>query len=243
MKPIVINWGASGANANVIVAAATATQNVALPFANPVYVATPTSIQPVVAYTMPDGIIRTIAISAVTGSVAGVSFSIVGLDQNGNSLAETLVGTAPSARQYKTILSITPTTAVTAIVNVGFGNAGSTVLTPMDVYNKNNNFTLAYNIPGSASLIPYYTVNQVVSFVGTTQTIISTFAQNPTLYYPLPLTNANLIISPPTATASPVTTTSSYSFVGIPLTGLLTIVGSTTTGSFTQTIIQQGAAY
>jgi hypothetical protein len=85
-------------------------------------------------------------------------------------------------------------------------------------------------------------VNQVIDFVDGVQTIISTFVQDPALYYVLPTANPNLIDSPSTSTAVPVITTSAYSFVGIPLTGLLTAVG-TSTGSFTQTIIQQGAAY
>ena len=243
MKPTIINWTATGANTAVVCSAATATQNVALLFANPVYVATATSIQPVVAYTMPPGIVRTLVVSAATGSVAGVSFSVVGLDQNGNSLVETLVGTTPGSRHFRTVLSITPTTAITATVNVGLGNAGSTLLTPMDVYNKNNNFTLAYNVQGTVSLAPFYTVNQVISFVETTQVVISTYTQNAALYYALPLANANFINSPPAVTTATISTTSSFSFVGIPMTGLLTIVGASTTAPFTQTIIQQGAAY
>lgn len=242
MKPITITWATTASSVSLVSSAATATQNVPLIFANPVYVSTRTTTQPVVAYTLPRGIVRNLVIAAVTGSISGVSFAVVGLDQNGNSLSETIVGTAAGTLRYKTVLSITPTTAVTATVNVGLGNLGSTILSPMDVYNKNNNFTLAYNVTGSVSLTPYYTVNQVIDFVNGIQTIINTFVQDPSLYYVLPTANTNLIDSPSTSTAVPVTTTSSYSFVGIPLTGLLTVVGAST-GSFTQTIIQQGAAY
>jgi hypothetical protein len=242
MKPITITWATTASSVSLVSSAATATVDVPLLFAKPIYVSTKTTTQPVVAYTLPNGIVRNIVIAAVTGSVAGVSFAVVGLDQNGNQLSETIVGTAAGALHYKTILSVTPTTAITATVNVGLGNVGSTLLSPMDVYNKNNNFTLAYKVSGTVSLSPYYTVNQVVDFVDGVQTIISTFVQDPTLYYVLPTTNPNLIDSPSTSTAVPVTTTSAYSFVGIPLTGLLTSVGATS-GSFTQTIIQQGAAY
>lgn len=242
MKPITITWPTTASSVSIISAGATATQNVPLVFEKPIYISTKTSTQPVVAYNMPYGIVRNIVIAAVTGSIAGVSFSVVGLNQNGDSISETIVGTTPGTGIYASILSITPTTAVTATVNVGFGSVGSTILSPMDIYNKNNNFTLAYKVSGTVSLSPYYTVNQVVDFINGTQTIIKTFVQDSALYYILPTTNPNLIDSPSASTAVPVTTTSSYSFVGIPLTGLLTVVGSST-GSFTQTIIQQGAAY
>lgn len=242
MKPFTITWDTTASTTTAVVNGATATQNVPLTFRTPSYISTTPSGGPVVAYKMPVGTVRNIVLAAASGSIAGVSFSVVGEDQRGNALTETIVGATAGTLFYSAIHSITPTTAVTATVNVGLGQIGTTILSPMDVYNKNNNFTLAYKISGTVSLTPYYTMNQVVSFLATQQIYIKTFVEDPSIYYALPVGNANFIDSPAASNVLPITTNSSYSFVGIPLTGILTSVAGTT-GSFVQTIIQQGAAY
>jgi hypothetical protein len=242
MKPFSIAWPEISAVTSVVALNATATQNVALPFTTRRYEATPDSLQPVPVYMSPSGIVRNIQITTVSGSIAGVNFVVTGYNIRDELVTETIIGTAGGTIYYKMITSIIPTSAVTAVVNVGLGDEGSTILCPMDTYNKTCSFTIAYKVFGTVSLTPYYTINQIVQFVGTEQVIIPSLNDDPFAYFILPVDDVNFINSPDGISAMPIISSSAYSFVGIPLTGIQTQVTSTT-GSFIQTIMQQGAAY
>jgi hypothetical protein len=196
-------------------------------------------------YQMPVGNVRSISITAATGSLGATQFSVIGVNQDGDILNVTGTPATIETFFFQTVISITPlaTLAGGNTVEVGLGADGTTSLVTLDTWNKNNNYTIGYEVgSGSVSLTPYYTINRTYTYANGVQTPIETYVQAPLLYYVLPVGNANFINSPSSATTLPYTTASSavaYSFVGIPMTGLLTHVSSST-ASFTQTIIQQG---
>jgi len=197
-------------------------------------------------YQMPKGNVRSISIATASGSLGTTQFAVVGLDQNGNSITVTGTPSTVEAYFFQTIISITPQATLSSgnNVHVGLGTGGTTSLIALDIWNKNNNYTISYTSgTGVIQLTPYFTVNSAYTYVDNVQVPIQTFAQNPQLYYILPVGNANFINSPSTATTLPFSTISSgvsYSVVGLPMTGLLTSVSIASTASFTQTIIQQG---
>lgn len=195
------------------------------------------------SFAMPRGNIRNISISAATGSVNAISFAVVGLDQNGDQRTETIIGTGGTVQgtvHFSSIISITPASTSGATVNVGLGIAGYTSLYEADEWNKQNNYTIAYsNVSGTISALPTFTINPIYSMVNGVPTRISTPDQNSTLYYPLQLNNPNVIATPSSASTAPVTVNAAFSVVGIPMSGLFTTV-TATTGSFDQTILQQG---
>lgn len=240
MRPITLTWPAS--TTNTIATAATATINVPLVLNTNTYMASPATGLQVGVYKMPQNMVRNIVLSASSGSITGETFAVIGLDQNLQPLNETITGATAGVELYYIVLSVTPTSVLTAGVNIGYGNLGTTFLQKMDVYNLNNNYSLSYSIvSGSIALTPYYTTQKIQYFENGVQKNIDTFSDNPSLYYQIPLTNANIIVSPAGSTAIPITTGISISVVGIPLSGLMTFVNSA--GSFTQTIIQQGARF
>jgi hypothetical protein len=248
MRPITIEWPAP--TTNTIASDALAVEGVPLQLNTNTSVYSPVTgtIQP--AYQMATGTVRTIVLSAATGSIAGVSFTLNGLDQNQSLFTETINGDNPvSASFYATILNITPTTAITANVNIGLGTAGTTILQPMDQYNLNNNYSITYSDidsdPFVLSIVPLYTIAAVQYFNYRDQMNIPTYLEDQTYYFPIPLNNPNVIVTPAGATTSPITGVqyAAINVVGIPLTGLLTSVQVTNTTGFKQTILQQGARF
>lgn len=269
MKPIVIEWPSVNSTPSAIASAQTVTSGVPLALnynysqSNPligVQGNVPGNLVPPIGnsprysiipnlgtgaqtqgFKMPKGTSRSITIVASTGSLGTTQFAVNGFDENGNELSLTGTPASFDGVIFQTVTSIIPQATLSSgnTVIVGLGNDGYTTLIGMDVWNKNNNYTIAYAVIGTVSLTPYYTVNSLYESVNGNVIKIPTIDQLPSIYYVLPVTNTNFIDSPSSSNVLPVTTSSAYSVVGIPLTGLMTSV-SNTTGSFTQTILQQG---
>lgn len=198
------------------------------------------------SFAMPINTVRNISLSAGVGTIEGVVFTVVGVDQNGAVLTESIVGTGGTAygtKFYKSVLSITPLNDPDTqgdTVNVGIGTSGTTCILGMDVWNKNNNYSLAYEVSSNnVSLTPYFTVVPVQTSINGSINAISTITANPALYFQLPVANPNIIASPEEAAVIPIVENCVFSCVGLPLTGLLTRV-TTSSGSFSQVIMQQG---
>lgn len=186
-------------------------------------------------YEMPLYNVRSISITAATGSLGTTEFQVNGLDQNGSFITTTGTPAVVELTFFKTIISIIPqaTLAGGNTVQVGLGADGFIPVLKMDTWNKNNNYTISYNeATESMSVTPYFTTDKLVP-------PYPTLYSNPGVFYELPVNNVNIIVSPSSATTLPVTGSASFSVVGIPLTGLTTKV-TDTTGVFYVTIIQQG---
>lgn len=269
MKPIAIEWSSVSSTTTSIASAQTVTSGVALALnynysqSNPligVQGNVPGNLVPSVGdsprysvipnlgtgaqtqgFKMPVGTSRSISIVAAAGSLGTTQFQVDGFDENGNALTYTGTPASFDGIIFHVVTTIIPQATLSSgnTVIVGLGNDGYTTLVGMDVWNKNNNYTIAYAVSGTVSLTPYYTVNSLYESVNGQVIRIPMIDQSPGMYYVLPVMNTNFIDSPSTSNVIPVTTSSSYSVVGIPLTGLMTSV-SNTTGSFTQTILQQG---
>lgn len=257
MRPIVINWPAE--NFTIMGSSLSVSAGTPLALTTNSYAYNPISQSIVPAFQMPFGTVRGVVIQATSGSINTSVFTINGLDEYGNYITETITGGSSAflygLKIYAYVFTITPTLTSSAILNVGYSSIGTTVLQTMDKYNKNNNYTISYqNVSGTVRLTPYYTINPIYSIgtqtgapaISTVMTPIQTFSVNPTLYYPVPIANINVINSP-TAT-TPVVDDQAISIIGIPLTGLMTVVafsesGSTPSGSFTQVILQQGGKF
>jgi hypothetical protein len=272
MNPYIISWPPP--TTNTVVNAEEFTINVPLTFANITYVRnnsvsivgnTPGNLVPPYgnsprysitpnlgtgatkpSFEMPANTVRNISLSAGTGTIEGVVFTVVGLDQNGDTLTESITGTGGTAygtKFYKTVLSITPLNDPDTqgdTVNVGIGTSGTTCILAMDVWNKNNNYSIAYEVSSNnVSLTPYFTIVPVRTSINGSINMLSTITANPALYFQLPVANPNFIASPEEAAVIPIVENCVFSFVGLPLTGLLTRV-TASTGSFSQVIIQQG---
>ena len=194
--------------------------------------------------TLPKNNNRIISITTTLGDLSGVSFTIVGSDVNGNPLSEVLAGAASgtvySVNAYNVIRSITPNVSDSSTFEIGIAG-GNTSFYKADIWNKNQNYTIAYSdVTGTVSLTPAYKIKSIETFINGVQTINT----DTTDIYTIPIANtSNVVVSPSSITTIPVTANCAISIVHMPLSGLITQVSNTTTGTFTQTIIQQGASY
>lgn len=238
--PYTISWPAAVTTYFVTGAAVVAATPLVLTLASPVqniFTGALTYNSP-----MPAGNLRTISLTS-TSNLSGVNFVIVGTDYYGNTITETKAGpnvnTVYSVSSYASIQSITPSATNAGVISIGTGIAGFTDWYKLDVFNKMSSFTLTLgDVVATVSLTPIFS-NDLFSFsngVFTYNASATTFA--------FPVGNANVISSPSTVTTLPTAAAASFSLTGIPCQGICTqVVTSNTTGSFSQTIIQQGGKF
>jgi hypothetical protein len=142
-------------------------------------------------------------------------------------VTETITCTAAStvytsANLYSQILSIVPTTMATTITTLSIGySTGTTMPFFADVWNNVNNYSVAFTNVASQSLSLNYSLDD-------------------TNYFTANITQPPFVVSP-TGLVNPITTNGIVSFISIPLTSIE--ISATGTGTFTATIMQQGATY
>lgn len=196
---------------------------------------------------LPPGQARTIS---VTSTTSGIIVRIIGTNQYGTSLNVTVTtsfNVAVETTAYFTkIFSITPTNGSGASIQVGIGTAGYTSFPILDVYNKNALYTLSYsNLTEDAQVSPVYVTEPLMTFQNRVQ-VYTEFVPYVNIYA-LNVINNNVVLAYPGGIGNipftiPAATGQSLSISGIPLTSLGTYV-TQCTGSFTQTIIQQGGRF
>lgn len=181
-------------------------------------------------------------IAAATNTERSISFTstlnnsaatitIVGQNLLGNTISTTLAG--PNINTVESSVFFHKVTSITADINlynvsVGFGNAGATVWYTADQHLSNSKYSISYDITGTVSLTPQQTLDRIYTYTEGNQVIT-----NPTAY---PINAAGVT---PTGLTFPVTADTMFSIL-YPVMGVRTLVGNTTTGSFTMTILQQG---
>ena len=92
------------------------------------------------------------------GNISDDTFTLVGTDFQGNSITEALTGpnatTVVSTKSYKTVTSITTSSAAAAALTIGVNGLGDAHAVPLDMYPNPFNVGIAVVITGS----PTYTV-------------------------------------------------------------------------------------
>ena len=216
---------------------------------NPLYPPLPsaTAGTTVPFYTMPDYYNRKVVFNSTVNKAAN-AITLTGFDTFGNALTENLgaitAGTPLISTNAYYKFSAFIIAAQTGTVTAGLSNAGTTGIFTADVWNKANNFSISYNnIVGAVSLTPYITNVPIVTYPKGVQTYIQPYSVNPNLYFALPYDSGSG--TSPNQAASPsgaITANQLIANITVPFTGLVTNI-TATTGSFTQTIMQQGARF
>ena len=183
-------------------------------------------------YNLPANNLRHITFSSV---VPGVVFQVTGIVSTYptyNSPAQTSIVTEnvtctltvtsyPTVNIYSKILSIVPITmAASSVVLIGY-STGTTVPFYADVWNNVNNYSVAFTNVVSQSLTLGYSLDD-------------------TNYFSANITQPPFVVSP-TGLVNPITVNGIVSFISIPLTSIN--IAATGIGTFTATIMQQGATY
>ena len=181
-----------------------------------------------------------------SGADASPSMTFSGEDTYGNVHTETVTitgtGTFHSVEEYATLYYIywEQTAEMTVSMDIGF-QGGSFNWYQCDYYNKQANYTISYSDisvdTGVVSLTPLYKTQQLQLFIDGVQTNNTDTSDA----YEIPIANtANVIVSPTTITTIPISANCSISVSNIPMTAITTQMNTATSGTFTQTIIQQG---
>ena len=128
-----------------------------------------------------------------------------------------------SVNSYKNIISIVPTALPTNIVDLSIGYSAAGVTAPFvaDVWKGVNNYSVAFTNVQNQSLSLNYSLDYIN-------------------YFTANITQPPFVVSP-TALVNPITQNGIVSFINIPLASIQIAV--TGNGSFTTTIMQQGASY
>lgn len=96
-----------------------------------------------------------------TGNFGATNFTISGADSVGNVVSEVLAGpnnnTVTSVKAYKTITSITSSTALATNVSAGTTNGGYTNWIPLDQYVKNQQVAISARVVGTINYSFTYT--------------------------------------------------------------------------------------
>jgi len=240
MRPIVIRYAASNANLFVnnvtyitdLISAASATPVYGYLFNINAQIDAGTARNLIVDITDPSDATAVLQINGT--NVFGVTIT--------ESLALPTAGAKTSVNAFASINTLTITTTTTdqtGSLQVGTAVQGQTLPQQMDIYNSEANYTIAYsNLGGTVAATPMYSVQQMVSNLNGNPV---TYLSDTTAYYTIPIANTyNVVASPTTVTALPIAAACSLSF-RFPISSLWTACTTTASGSFTQTILQQGA--
>lgn len=183
----------------------------------------------VTSYTIPN-VSRLLTLTSGS-NLSGIGFTFVGLDINQAAVTEVLAGpnnnTVPTANNYHTLLSVTPTTSNAGTVSVGTGATGSTQWITLDSNRNNSQLamiqavvggTITYSVSGTADRVQYAVNTGAAGGSG---------------------------IVTPTPTANPIAafTTKSATVVGqedLPYSALKATITASTNGSLVLTILQPG---
>jgi hypothetical protein len=171
---------------------------------------------------------RTITISS-TDDLAAVNFTISGTNQFGVVTTEVLAGpnnnTVTSVHQYNTITSIVSSGAATNF-SIGSGSTGIFQWTRLDTNNIDFQVTIAAEITGTIN----YSITQTVDLLDKYVTAGPSFSY---------VVNTTPISFPVTAGMTAATTNQIYGMTS-PAIALQAIVNSSTGGTLTVNILQQG---
>lgn len=245
-KNYVVNWVANSATALYDGSLDTDYLDLSIPLTNGIPISAPRTGVISYNYNLPANNLRYITFNSTT---AGAAFEITGINiipathlsapgsfQTSPIVTETVTCTSASttyrsANFYSKIYSIVPTVMPSDIttLEIGYGNgsdsgSGLTVPYYADVWNKANNYSVAIsNLDDVSSL-----------------SLSLTYSLDNDTYYAANITQPPFVISPAGFT-NPMVEDGIVSFVNIPLASIAIQVGGN--GSFTATIMQQGAAY
>jgi hypothetical protein len=184
-------------------------------------------------YNLPTSNLRRLTFNS---ALAGVVFQITGIVHvypsyqvpaatsivTENITCTNALTTYTTTNLYSKILSIVPTTMSGTISALSIGySTGTTVPFYADVWNKANNFSVALTNVATQSLTLQYSVDDVN-------------------YFSANITQPPFVVSP-TGLVNPITANGIVSLINIPLSSIQIVAAST--GTFTATIMQQGASY
>lgn len=245
-KPTVINWQA--ASATYVSPVTTYSNNQPVPFTLSVPYTNGFTGVTTNQMSLPHGNNRILSFSVAGGNPTDQSVVISGVDSYGTFHTEIVdLEPGPDAYMAYSVNAYNKIYNMNAIIDIGplilsVGIAGGSVAFQMiDVWNKTAQTTIAYdNVNGTVSLTPSYMIQPLLSFVHG-QPVYNNPSNVNT--QPVPVENTNIIVSPSTIVTLPITTDAYISMNGVPMSALGTFVSNTTTGSFTQTILQQGAKF
>ena len=239
----VINWVESGLAFSI----SAITTGEAMPF-NAAEIGTGTtyySTNPFTSVTtgvfqMPMGNVRNIDISAGF-DLTGIDFDIIGEDERGNALIETLAGAnAPvfSVNKYYKVLSVIPNGTNGNLVTLSLGTSGYTFWYKVDVWNKASSYSMTYShVDGAIEATPKFTQDDPMEYIIVAG--VKRFKLNDEIAeFEVPVAE---LITVPSPFDIPAVANSSINF-DMPIVALNTLV-TDSTGSFKQTIVQQGGKY
>lgn len=209
-------------------------------------------------YDMPEGNVRNVMIIPHQTSNAGTYVIVEGTDPAGNFINEQIdipeaelivLGDFYYSKFYNITYYGTPDSPYQ--ISIGVGPAGYTSWFNCDTYNKTSNYSISYTtMSGTNTITPSYTNDYSKTNNNTIQ--YKTFHDliNDDQIFSIPIANNNIIISPSTPSTLPVSTPISININGMAMQAITAIVdagldeeGDPITGSFVQTIIQQGAKF
>lgn len=188
---------------------------------------------------MPNGAAYQVTITS-TSDLSGNLFKISGINQDGFFVTEDLNGpnndTAISEKYY-TIFNIVPNldSSVGETIDVGMSNNGYTAPFEVDTWNKTSllSFEIS-NVSGTVSITEAQMTNDTPF-----ETVDQTVVPNARTWFEMPAEENITTL----AAIFPIESNQMFSFRDYPVCGVRFDVGDTTTGTFTYTILQQGAKY
>jgi len=202
------------------------------------------------SYTFDAGEAHQITFSGTVANApnANITFQINGFALNGSALSQTLTVSAAASPYLVTTAgfyhSITSATCVainnnqTVALSISAGSVDQfTPWIQMDTYNGNAQYSVSYtNVTAGLEITPQYTFQKINTFVN------GEYVQNDPEGFDLPIDQAGVIVSPDT-TAFPINADAAISVRGLALSAFRNKVTSATGGTFTMTLLQQGARY
>lgn len=178
-------------------------------------------------FVFPD-LARTITLTS-SDNLSAVNFTITGTDQFGNPLSEVLAGpnanTVTSVNQYNTIINISSNGAYTNF-SIGSGSTGTFQWIKMDTMNVDAQISIAAEVTG--------TINY--SVIQTLDTLEKYVTAGPSFTY---VVNTTPVSFPVTAGMTAATTNQIF-YLPSPVTALKAIINSSTGGTLTLNLLQQG---
>jgi hypothetical protein len=187
---------------------------------------------------MPNGAAYQVTITSAD-DLSGNQFVISGFNQDGFFVSEAVTGpdaaTVTSANYY-TMFNIVPNidSALTETISVGMSANGFTAPFEVDTWNKASLLSFEISkVIGTVSITEAQMTNDTPF-----ETVDQTVVPNARTWFEM-LAEENIT----TLATFPITTNEMFSFRDYPVCGVRFEVGAATTGTFTYTILQQGAKY
>jgi hypothetical protein len=177
---------------------------------------------------------RNITLSS-TGNLSLLTFTIVGTDQYGNVIDEGIVGpnadSVTSVNQYHTIARIYANGNYDALT-IGSATTGTSQWIKVNTFNIDPNITIATEVTGAVNYSFFQTIDQLEQVTN----ISSNIGQGSTLSY---VVDSTPVTYPVTATLTAATTKQLYTMT-TPTMAIQVVVNSSTAGTLTVNILQQG---